>query len=524
MNEHLAQQFEKLPEYLGAHIELSAYALGLGIALSVPTAVLIAKCKPLRWPVLTSAGVIQTIPSLALLALMVPLIGFGFRSALIALLLYSILPILRNTVTGISQVDPALTEAGRGMGMTTTQLLMKVELPLAAPMIIAGIRTATVWVVGIATLATPVGQTCLGNYIFSGLQTRNWTAVLFGCVSAACLAVILDALIALAEAAARKRSKTRGLLAVAGLVLVVGGGWMSPLIADVVKKDVATVGEAREGQSLADPDKSLGTIRVGSKTFTEQYVLARLIAKRLERAGFQVDVAESLGSTVGFDALRTSQIDVFVDYSGTVWANYMNREDAKPGWFVLDAVRGWLAEEHGVRCLGPLGFENTYAVAMRRDRAEALGIRSINDLAVHADELSMGGDYEFFDRPEWFKLRDTYGLSFDRLVNFDSSLMYRAVAEGEVDTITAFSTDGRIAAFDLITLADPRAVFPPYDALLLLSPRVAEAPEVARALQPLIDGIDVNQMRKANQAVDVDKQTIESAAELLEQHFDTQPE
>lgn len=525
MNENIAQQFSKLPDYLGAHISLSAYALGLGIALSVPTAVLIAKCKPLRFPVLTAAGVIQTIPSLALLALMVPLIGFGFRSALVALLLYSILPILRNTVTGIAQVDPAMTEAGRGLGMTPMQMLLKVELPLAAPMIIAGIRTATVWVVGIATLATPVGQTCLGNYIFSGLQTRNWTAVIFGCVSAATLAVILDALIALAEVSARQRSKSRGLMAAVGLVLVVGGGWLSPVIANAVKPETSrpTAAEASKQSAVPESAKKLGVIRIGSKTFTEQYILAQLVTDRLEHAGFDVELTESLGSTVGFDALRTNQIDVFIDYTGTIWANYMKHEDTKPGWFVLDAVGGWLAEQHGIRCLGPLGFENTYAVAMRRDKAKKLGIRSIDDLAKHAPQMSMGGDYEFFSRPEWFKLRDTYGLSFDRLVNFDSSLMYRAVAEGEVDAITAFSTDGRIAAFDLVTLSDPRAVFPPYDAVLLLSPRVAGDKAVAEALGPLIHGINVDMMRHANQIVDVDQKTVPDAADWLNQKLDERP-
>ncbi len=502
MNENLVNQFQKLPEYLGAHIELSAYALGLGILFSVPIAVLIAKCKPLRWPVLTAAGIIQTIPSLALLALMVPLIGFGFRSALFALLLYSILPILRNTVTGIAQVDPALTEAGRGMGMTPMQLLMKVELPLAAPMVIAGIRTATVWVVGIATLATPVGQTCLGNYIFSGLQTQNWTAVLFGCVAAASLAVILDALIALAEVAASQRSTSKGIIAVLGLVIVIGGGWASPLLKP-----------AQEGR----------VIRIGSKGFTEQYVLGRLIANRVQDAGFGVDVSESLGSTVAFDALRTNQIDVYVDYSGTVWANYMKREDMASGPEVLAAVDQWLEEEHGIKCLGPLGFENTYAVAMRRDRAESLGITTIDDLAGYAPDMVMGGDYEFFNRPEWYNLRDTYRLAFKRLMNFDASLMYQAVADGEVDAITAFSTDGRITAFDLTTLSDTRHVFPPYDAVLMLSPEASRDPQLVRALKPLISSINVEMMRKANQIVDVDSQTVQEAADMLDEQIGNHP-
>ncbi|HMR81353.1 MAG TPA: ABC transporter permease, partial [Polyangiaceae bacterium] len=175
MSEGFAEQLERLPRYLGAHMTLVALALVLGTLIALPTAVLVAKSRA-RVVVLTVAGVVQTIPSLALLALMVPLLGaFGFWPALVALVLYSVLPMLRNTITGIVGVDPQLVEAARGLGMTNAQVLRRVELPLALPVIVAGMRTSAVWVVGVATLSTPVGQTSLGNYIFGGLQTRNWT-------------------------------------------------------------------------------------------------------------------------------------------------------------------------------------------------------------------------------------------------------------------------------------------------------------------------------------------------------------
>ncbi len=519
MNANFANQLENLPDYLGAHVKITLIALAAGIAISLPVAIGLAKWKPARWPTLAAAGIIQTIPSLALLALMVPLLNaFGFYPAVIALTLYSILPVLRNTVTGITGVDPAMTEAARGIGMTPWQVLTKVELPLATPVIIAGVRTATVWVVGIATLSTPVGQTSLGNYIFSGLQTRNWTAVLFGCVAAAILALILDGLVALLESAAEKRSRARGTLAMAGLLLVVGGGVAAPY----AKAWVTTTSLATADVTPEQEAEPLGTVRVGSKTFTEQYILADLLAQRLEEAGFSVERAESLGSTIGFDALRHGQIDVFVDYTGTIWANYMEREEARPGWFVLDAVAGWLAETYGIRSLGSLGFENAYALAMRRDRAEQLGIASIEDLVEHAPDLKIGSDYEFFNRPEWFKLRDTYGLNFGQTVSFDSTFMYQAVADGEVDVITAFSSDGRIEAFDLVVLDDPRHAFPPYDAVLLLSPRVANRDQVVDALRPLLGTIDVRLMRRANLWVDGDESlTPGAAAERLAERIDT---
>src|SRR5579862_2236784 len=233
-----AAAFADLPEYLGWHVVLSVTAVLLGISLSVPIAIASLRSPLLRGTALGLASVIQTIPGLALLALFYPLLlalsgftraafGFGFGAlgflpALAALTLYSMLPILRNTIAGIQSVDPAAKRAARGIGMSDGQLLRLVELPLALPIIIAGIRTAATWVVGTATLSTPVGQTSLGNYIFAGLQTENWVFVLFGCIAAAALAFVIDRLIALAEKGVAKRSTFRLAGAVIGLAIVVG--------------------------------------------------------------------------------------------------------------------------------------------------------------------------------------------------------------------------------------------------------------------------------------------------------------
>ena len=242
--DNLSQQLELLPVNLANHLMITVIPLALGIGLSLSLAMFVVRRPSLRYPVLTTISVIQTVPSFALLALMVPVLaGFGaltswafglelsalgFYPTVIALTMYSLLPVLRNTVTGILGVDPPLVEAARGMGMTPRQVLFKVELPLATPVIIAGIRTATVWVVGIATLATPVGQRCLGNYIFSGLQTRNWTAVLVGCIAAVILAIVLDLLIGGLEKAARHRRRSLGLICGLSLAVVFVGGLVAP--------------------------------------------------------------------------------------------------------------------------------------------------------------------------------------------------------------------------------------------------------------------------------------------------------
>lgn len=505
----IADAFSRLPDYLGQHVIVSVTALALGLAISLPLAILATRRASLRWPLLAFASLIQTIPGLALLALFYPLLlglsavteslfgsGFsalGFLPSVLALTLYSMLPVLRNTVTGILGIDPAVNQAALGVGMTPRQSLWMVELPLALPVIMAGIRTSAVWVIGTATLSTPVGQTSLGNYIFAGLQTQNWVSVLFGCVAAALLALVVDQLLALMESGVATRKRSRVAIGSLGLALV--------LLAALVP-------------GFARPP---ATYVVGAKTFTEQYILAALIQQRLRANGLSSARRDGLGSTVIFEALAAGEIDVYVDYTGTIWANHMQRTDTKPREEVLAEVGAWLQRERGIRLLGDLGFENAYALAMRRSRAEELGIRTIEDLAARAPQLAIGGDYEFFDRPEWTSLRDAYGLRFRNQRQMDSTFMYGAVANGDVDVISAFSSDGRIARFDLVVLDDPRQALPPYDAILMVSPQRAEDANLRQALASLLGKIDVELMQRTNLRADreQDKETPAQAARWL---------
>lgn len=491
-----------LPGYLAAHLELTLVALGLGVLVSVPAGILITRRRAFEAPLLGLASVIQTIPSLALLAVMVPALALtsrwlepavgislpaiGALPALVALTLYATLPILRNTVVGIAGVDPAVIEAARGVGMSGREQLLRVELPLALPVVVAGVRTATVWVVGAATLSTPVGATSLGNFIFSGLQTRNFGAVWLGCVASAGLALVLDGIVRMLETGLRERR--RGLVgaAVAALAVLGAGAGLAWLTARGAAADAVTV---------------------GSKTFTEQYVLSEILAGLVESSTQRrARAVQSLGSTVLFDALAQGEIDVYVDYSGTLWATLLRRSrlpDDRQG--VRREVERWLAEEHGIRVAAALGFENTYALAVRGAQARELGLASIGDLAPLAPSLEIGGDYEFFVRPEWKAVQSAYGLRFRAQRSMDSSLMYEALARGEVDVISAFSTDGRIAALDLRVLADDRRAIPPYDALVLAGARIArEAPDVLAALGRLEGAIDADAMRRMNAAVDRD--------------------
>jgi osmoprotectant transport system permease protein len=495
MSPALTTAFASLPDFLGWHILLSACALALGVALSLPLAVVATRSPRLRWIVLAVAGLVQTIPSLALLALFYPLLlvlaalsesifGFGFSAlgflpSLLALTIYSMLPILRTTVTGILGVDPAVRQAADGVGMTPNQRLLQVELPLAMPVIMAGVRTAAVWTIGAATLSTPVGQTSLGNYIFSGLQTENWVSVLFGCAASAALAMTVDFLLGLIETGAANRDRPRAIAGWLGLALGVVLG-VAPLI------------------KFGQPD----SYAIGTKSFSEQYVLGEVMGARLTKLGAQVTRKDDLGSAVIYRALASGEIDVYVDYTGTLWTNVLKRQDNPGRAQILATLTRELKARDGVIVLGSLGFENAYTFAMKGDQARALGVTSLADLAREAPNLTMGSDTEFLSRPEWRAVDAAYGFKFKRQRSFQPVFMYRALTGGEADVISAFSSDGRIAADKLTVLTDPKGALPPYDAVIMISPKRANDPRLLKALKPLVGSISVEAMRAANLSVD----------------------
>jgi osmoprotectant transport system permease protein len=503
----LADAWSRLPDYLGNHVLVSLTALAIGLGISLPIAIASRHRPILRGALFAVASVVQTIPGLALLALFYPLLlalaalserilgkGFsalGFLPSVLALALYSMLPVLRNTVTGLNGVDKRLSEAARVVGVGPWRLLRDIELPLALPVIMAGIRTSAVWVIGTATLATPIGQTSLGNYIFTGLQTQNWVFVVFGCIAAALLALAVDQLLALVQVGVTRRSTTRSALGGIGLVALM----LAALI-----------------PGLAQPRADYV---IGAKTFNEQYVLAALIKRHLQSHGLTAAERPGLGSNVLFDALASGEVDIAVDYSGTLWVNRMQRHDVPPRQQLLADLSQWLRTTAGIQLLGPLGFENAYALAMTRQKAEALGIRSISDLAKHAGELTVAGDYEIFARPEWLALRNNYGLNFRAQRQMQPEFMYKAVVNGDVDVISAYTSDGQISTYDLVVLADDKHAIPSYDAILLIAAKREGDEKLIAALSPLIGAIDVASMRAANARASKGGETPDGVAEWL---------
>ena len=509
MDDRVAGALRLLPGYAAEHVVLSMTALALGVAISLPLAIVASRRPRLRFAALAIASLMQTIPGLALLALFYPLLlalsafttrqfGFavpalGFLPSLLALTIYSMLPILRNGVTALAGVDATYLEAADGVGMTPRQRLFRVELPLAAPVIMAGIRTAAVWTIGIATLSTAVGQTSLGNFIFAGLQTENWVYVLTGCIAVVILALAVDQVLGLIESGAVRRDGRRIAIGLAALIL-----------------GTATAAAALLRGPGAD-------YVVGAKNFSEQYILAGLMAGRIEATGHSAARKEGLGSAVIFRALAGNDIDAYVDYSGTLWTNVLERRDVPPREALLAELTRLMRERYGVTVLGALGFQNAYALAMRRDRAATLGVRTIADLVPLAPQLTLGSDLEFLSRPEWTALRNAYRLEFGQEKSFNPTFMYRALEDGLVDVISAFSSDGRLAGDRLVVLEDAKHAIPAYDAVILIAPKRADDQVLREALTPLIDAIPVETMRQANFMLDrdTDKASLADAVRFL---------
>jgi osmoprotectant transport system permease protein len=491
----------RVPPLLAAHVQLAAAAMLLALVIGLPLGLWSARRPGVARVVLGFASLVQTIPGLALLALFYPLLlslstlvgggipALGFLPALLALTLYALLPILRNLVEGLRGIDDGVLRAADAVGMTRTQKLRLVEAPLAAPVAVAGLRTAAVWTIGAATLSTTVGCPSLGDMIFAGLQTQSWSLVLAGCVAAAGLALVVDAAIGAIQTGltTRRRWLWRGATA---------------LLAIGVATSTLPLWASRGGPVVV----------VGAKNFSEQYILARLIGDRLTQAGYTVEYRDGLGSAVAFQAVAGGQVDVYVEYAGTIWNGAMARRHVVPRPAMIAAIRDWARAKHGVGLLGGLGFENAYAFATRRR-----DLATIADLARVAPGLRLGSDLEFLERPEWAAVRDRYGLRFAGTTPYSPTFMYRALASGRADVITAFSSDGRIAADRLTVLTDPAGAIPGYDAILLASPARADDARFRAALRPLIGRIPVAAMREANYRVDrdTDKETPEAAAHWL---------
>ena len=485
----------ELASLLGQHVLLVAGSTLAAVALGVPLGIFSARRPRLASPLMAVAGIVQTIPSLAMFGFLLPVPfvgGVGARAALVVLILYGLLPIVRTTIAGLRGIEPSIREAGVAMGMTPRELLRQVELPLALPSIVAGVRVAAVVGVGSATIAAAIGAGGLGEYIYRGLSMVDTTVILAGAVPAAGLALAVDAVLLWTEKqlSARRRSKSRR-VAVTIAAIAAASITLSSVVA------------ARRGS---------GAIVIGSKNFTEQLVLGELLAQAIERdAGLSVDRRLNLGGTLICDrALITGDIDAYVEYTGTALTAVFHQPVNTDSSAVFDSVRALYAKS-GRTLLPPLGFNNTFAILVRGRDARASGLRTIDDAARESSRWRAGFGYEFVERPDGYPgLAKAYGLRFPAPPRvMDLTLSYRALAAGQVDLIAGDATAGLIKGLDLFQLEDTRHYFPPYDAAVVArAATLLRYPQVRDALERLSGRLSAADMRAMNYAADVEHRDV----------------
>jgi osmoprotectant transport system permease protein len=497
MTEFLKSNWADILSHIAQHVWLVFIAIAIAMVIGLPVGILISRRKSLRAPVLGIANVMQTIPSLALFGFLIPLPfigGIGPRTAVVALVFYALLPIIRNTVTGILGVDKAVREAAVAMGMTDRQVLLQVELPLAMSVILTGVRVAVVITIGVAIIAAEVGAGGLGEYIFRGLRLNDNRLLLAGAVPSAVMALAADFGFGLIEkrfesGAARTGRRPLRTLAVAALLI---GALM---IGFAVWQGI---------KSRSYSSSTRGHVTVGSKDFTESNLLAEIVAQLLESENVEVERRFDLGGNLAHNAVLAGQIDLYPEYTGTAFTAILHHQPITDPKAVYDQVKRDYAQQFQLEASPPLGFDNTFAILVRGEDARRLNLKTISDAAKYSRQWQAGFGHDFINRADGYPgFSKTYGLQFTKVSDMALDLTYTALSSRKVDLIAGNSTDGRIAALDLVQLEDDRHYFPPYEGVFFTrQDALQRVPALREILEKLGGIISTDEMRKLNYEVD----------------------
>ncbi len=495
----------------GEHLVLVAIAMTIAISVGIPLGILITRQAKLSQPILNIANAIQTIPSLAIFGFLisVPLIGgIGPTPAIVALTLYALLPLIRNTYIGITNVDPAIREAGKGMGMTDRQLLFQVEIPLAFGVILAGVRVATVISVGIATIAAAIGGGGLGVFIFRGISTVNNQLILAGAIPAAFIALAADFILGwLEKQLTQQREKTvkvnrKFAFALSAFTLLIAGlitfnYWQKP-----------------------------PTIVIGSKNFTEQFILGELLAQQIEsHTKLKVDRQFNLGGTfICHEAVKAGKIAGYVEYTGTSFTSILKHKPISNPQAVYEKVKQEYDQKFQLEVMPSLGFNNTFAMLIRGEDAKRWQIQTLSELAKYTPQMQAGFGYEFLEREDGYSgLVKTYGLKFTKPPRqMELGLMYQALKEKKVDLIAGDSTAGLIPVLNLFILEDDKKYFPPYEAVPVFNQEILKKyPKLGEAINQLSGLISTEEMQKMNYQVDNQSRPV---AQVVREFIKSKPE
>ena len=476
---------------LGQHLQLSLLTLLLAIFLAVPLAIYLSTRKRATNWVLQLAGIFQTIPSMALLGLFIPIMGIGTLPALTALVIYAIFPILQNIITGLQGIDPSLEEAGVAFGMTKWERLKKFEIPLAMPVIMSGIRTATVMIIGTATLAALIGAGGLGSFILLGIDRNNASLILIGALSSAFLAIAFNLLLKWME-----KAKLRTIFA-AFAVMVIG------------------LGVSYTPSLLAKPEKE--NLIIAGKLGPEPEILANMYKILIEeKTDMTVTVKPNFGKTTFlYEALKKGDIAIYPEFTGTVTESLLKptpqvNHDPEA---VYQAARDGIKKQDNLALLKPMAYQNTYAVAVPKKISQEYGLKTISDLKKVEGQLKAGFTLEFNDREDGNKgLQKVYGLHL-QVSTMEPALRYQAIQSGDIQITDAYSTDAELARYDLVVLQDDKQLFPPYQgAPLMKEALLKKHPELEGILNQLAGKITAEQMSQMNYQVGVEGRSANQVA------------
>ncbi len=497
------------------HIQLTIFAVLISVVIGIPLGILITRVKKLSTPVIAVVNVIQSIPSLALLGFLIPVLGIGAKPAITMVVLYSLLPIVKSTFTGLDNIDKGVMEAAKGIGLTQSQVLLKVQFPLAMPVIMSGIRIAAVTAVGLMTIAAFIGAGGLGYLVFSGVQTVNNNMILAGALPACILAIGLDFIISKIETVVTprgikssssntlskkkrfnfKKKHFKWAVSVIVIIIVIISGFGIYNI------------------------KNKKTIVVGSKNFNEQLIMGNMLASLIENnTDYKVERKLNLGGTsVVFSALKSDDIDLYVEYTGTGLVDIMKRSSISDSEKVYNIVRDYFDKNYKLEWLKPLGFNNTYVLAVRPDTANRYRLNTISDLSKVSDTLNLGCTMEFENRQDGYVgLQKLYNLNFKNIKGLDGGLRYTSLQNNETQVVDAFSTDGLLKKFNLKTLKDNKNFFPPYYAVpLIRQDTLKKYPEIKPLLLKLSNQITDKDMQQMNYKVDRGAQPKKIAEDFL---------
>lgn len=484
------------------HINLTILSVSLAIIIGVPLGILISHFSKINKPVMILANVIQAVPSMALLGFLIPFLGIGVVPSVFMVVLYSLLPIIKNTFTSISGINPQVIEAAEGIGMTKFQVLFKVQIPMALPVIMAGVRISAVTAVGLMTMAAFIGAGGLGYLVFSGIRTANNYQILAGAIPACMLALFIDLLASIIEKAVvpeginlnNKSSKKGRLLqkCVMGMVLIL-------TLYTFINAGISKFSNKKE------------TIVVASKDYTEQEIIGNILADLIEyKTDYKVERKLSLGGTqVAFGALKTGEVDIYMEYTGTIYSDMLKHnplETQATSREIYEICKKEIKEKFNINIGEEWAFNNTYRLAVRQDTAKKYNLKTISDLKKISKNMVISPTLEFTNKHDGLSgLQKRYdNLEFKDVISIDGAPRYQALKAEKSDVIDAFSTDGLIKTYNLVILEDDKEFFLPYHAVpIAKADTIKKYPELADITDSLKEIMTDEVMRELNYQVDV---------------------